>query len=51
MIANDEEYRAALHRIWQLIDALPGTPEGRELDLLADDVDKYEFSAFWLDCV
>ena len=36
------DYETALARIDDLMDAKPGTPEGRELDVLADLVDLYE---------
>ena len=41
-ITNAHDYAAALSRIDQLMDAEPGTAEGRELDLLADLVETYE---------
>ena len=36
------DYETALARIDDLMDAKPGTPEGRELDVLADLVDLFE---------
>lgn len=41
-ITNAHDYAAALSRIDQLMNAEPGTAEGRELDLLADLVETYE---------
>ena len=42
-IRTEEEYEAALARIYSLMDSEPGTPEGEELDLLADLVELYEY--------
>jgi HTH-type transcriptional regulator/antitoxin HigA len=41
-IRSEAGYEAALARIDQLMDAAPGTPEGEELDVLADLVEHYE---------
>jgi HTH-type transcriptional regulator / antitoxin HigA len=41
-IRTDADYRAALARIDALMNAEPGTPEGEELDVLADLVELYE---------
>lgn len=41
-IRTEADYETALARIDDLMDAKPGTPEGRELDVLADLVDLYE---------
>ena len=41
-IQNNEEYEAALHRIKEIFDVEPGTPEAKELDVLVDLVEKYE---------
>lgn len=41
-ITNAHDYAATLARIDQLMDAEPGTAEGRELDLLTDLVEMYE---------
>ena len=41
-IQSEQEYRAALARIWEIFHAEPGTPEGDELDSLADLVEVYE---------
>ena len=41
-IRNDADYNAALTRIDTLMDAEPGTPEGDELDVLADLVEHFE---------
>ena len=40
-ITNAHDYAATLARIDQLMDAEPGTAEGRELDLLTDLVEMY----------
>ena len=42
MIKTEEEYEAALKRLAALMDAEYGTPEGEELDYLADEVNAYE---------
>ncbi len=41
-IRTDADYTAALARIDELMDALPDSPEGEELDTLADMVEMYE---------
>lgn len=41
-IRTEADYEAALDRIDALMDAKPGTPEGEELDVLADLVEHYE---------
>ena len=41
-ITDAHDYATALSRIDQLMNAEPGTAEGRELDLLADLVETYE---------
>jgi HTH-type transcriptional regulator/antitoxin HigA len=41
-IRTDADYKAALARIDELMDAEPGTPEGDELDVLTDLVEHYE---------
>lgn len=41
-IRSEADYDAALARIDELMDAKPGTPEGEELDVLADLVELYE---------
>ncbi len=41
-IRTEQDYRAAVARIEKLISALPHTPEGDELDVLATLVDAYE---------
>ena len=41
-ILTDEDYEAALARVWEIFDAEPGTPEGEELDTLVDLVEEYE---------
>lgn len=42
VIENDAEYEAALERIDQIFDAIPGTDEARELKLLVILVKEYE---------
>ena len=42
IIKTDEEYKKALTRIEQIMDAEPNTPEGDELELLSRIVEKYE---------
>ena len=41
-IRTEADRKAALTRIYVLMDAEPGTPEGAELDGLADLVEHYE---------
>lgn len=41
-IRNDADHDAALARIDELMNAEPGTPDGEELDVLADLVEHYE---------
>jgi antitoxin component HigA of HigAB toxin-antitoxin module len=41
-IRTEADYAAALARIDALMDAAPGSPEGEELDVLADLVENYE---------
>jgi HTH-type transcriptional regulator / antitoxin HigA len=42
IVKNENDYKAALDRINELMDAEPGTPEGDELELLAMLVELYE---------
>ena len=42
LIKTQREYRAALRRAEELMDARPGTPQGDELELLAALVEIYE---------
>ena len=41
-VRTDADYETALARIDELMDAEPGSREGRELDVLVDLVDLYE---------
>ena len=41
-IRTEADYEAALARVAELMDAREGTPEGEELDVLADLVEVYE---------
>ena len=41
-IRTEADYEAALARIYDLMDAEPGTPRGDEFELLADLVELYE---------
>ena len=41
-IRTEADYETALARIDELMDAEPGSPEGRELDVLVDLVELYE---------
>ena len=41
-VRTDADYEAALARIDELMDAEPGTPAGRELNVLVDLVELYE---------
>lgn len=49
IIKTKTDYKAALARIEELFDAVPGTPGGDELELLATLVDLYETKAFPID--
>ena len=49
LIKTEEDYQGALARIETLFDAVPGTDEGDELDLLATLVDLYEKQNFPID--
>ena len=42
LIKNEADHAAALARIEDIFDALPGTPEGDELELLVHLIDEYE---------
>ena len=46
IIKTDEEYKKALGRIEQIMDAEPNTPEGDELELLSLLVEKYEKGSY-----
>ena len=49
VIKNDREYEAALERIEELMDAVPDTPEGDELELLSTLVELYEEKRYPID--
>src|SRR3990172_4038821 len=49
IIKNEKDYKAALARINDLMDADPGTPEGDELDLLVTLVELYEKAKYPID--
>jgi HTH-type transcriptional regulator / antitoxin HigA len=42
ILKTEEEYQAALKRVDEIFFALPGTPEGEELELLHLIIQKYE---------
>ena len=42
LIRSDSDYKAALARVDMLMHGEPGTPDGNELDVLADLIDLYE---------
>jgi HTH-type transcriptional regulator / antitoxin HigA len=42
LIKTQREYRAALRRAEEIMDARPGTPQGDELELLATLIEIYE---------
>jgi HTH-type transcriptional regulator/antitoxin HigA len=48
-IRTDADHEAALKRIDRLMDALPGTPEADELDVLATLVEAYENRRYPID--
>lgn len=41
-IKTESDYRQALKRVSNLMEAKPGTPEGDELDILTTLIEKYE---------
>lgn len=41
-IKTEAEYETAMARIGEIFGAMPGTPEGDELELLIREVEKYE---------
>lgn len=41
-IKNDQEYEAALEAIEQILEAVPGTPEGDKFDSLAKMIAEYD---------
>jgi len=45
-IRSEADYEANLARLEALIDAVPGTPEGDELDILASLIERYEDERF-----
>jgi len=45
-INSEQDHRRAMQRIDALMEALPGTPEGDELDILATLVEAYEDKHF-----
>ncbi|MBI5074746.1 MAG: transcriptional regulator [Nitrospirae bacterium] len=49
IIKAEADYKAALTRIEEIFDAVPNTPEGTELELLATLVEGYEAWAFPID--
>ena len=48
-IRTEEDYQAALARIDEIFHAEPGTPDGDELDVLADLVELYEMKQYPID--
>ncbi len=46
IIKNEVEYEAALSRVEEIMDAVPNTPEGEELELLALLIENYEENNF-----
>ena len=42
IITSEEQYRTYLNRMNEIFYAEKGTPEGEELELLADVLEKYE---------
>ena len=41
-IRNEHDHEAALARLWEILEAEDGTPEGDERDILFDMVEHYE---------
>jgi len=50
IIKSEEQYEITLGRIEELMDALPETNEGNELELLVTLVEMYEKKQFAIDC-
>lgn len=48
-IKTKKDYQQALDRLETIFDALPGTPEGDELEVLGILIDKYEQEHFPID--
>lgn len=48
-IKNEESYEAALARVEELMHAVPNTPEGDELDILAALIESYENKIYPID--
>ncbi len=48
-IRTEEEYEHALARIYELFHAALGTPEGDELEILVDLVERYEDKHYPID--
>lgn len=48
-IKTKKDYQGALKRLEAIFDAVPGTPEGDELDILGILIDKYEQEHFPID--
>ena len=42
LIKTEQDYKKALERLDALFDAPIGTPEGKEADKLAADIERYE---------
>jgi HTH-type transcriptional regulator/antitoxin HigA len=49
ILKTENDYDAALERIDELMDAVPGSPEEEELELLAILVEKYELEHYPID--
>ncbi len=48
-IKSDADYKQALHRIEEIFDSKPNTPEGDELEILGLMVDEYEKQLYPID--
>lgn len=49
LIKTDEDYNKALQRLEDIFDALPGTPEGDEAELLVLLIDNYESEYYFIE--
>ncbi|MFP9114940.1 hypothetical protein ACLI1A_13470 [Flavobacterium sp. RHBU_3] len=45
-IKTEEDYNAALQRLEVIFDAVPGTPESDELEILGKLIEEYEIKHF-----
>lgn len=48
-ISTEEDYNAALERLEVIFDAMPGTPEGKEVEMLGILIENYENEHYPMD--